>query len=63
VERGDRAGSAQQPPEVRSLLGERQARGALGAAVSLDDPAERRRAFEDAALLAVEMLSHEESAK
>jgi len=55
--------ASEEPPDLRVLLGERQSRGSLAGAAALDDPAERRRTFEDAALLAMDMLSHEESPK
>jgi hypothetical protein len=43
------------------MLEERQAAGALGEAVSLADPDAKRRTFDEAALLAVELLGHQES--
>jgi exonuclease SbcD len=48
------------PPDLRPLLAERHAAGSMAQAVDLSDPGIRGQVLEEAALLAVEMLSHEE---
>lgn len=57
----DQMDSADAPPlDLKPLLAEQVAAGPVAAAADLSDPAARNRVLESAALLAVDMLSHEE---
>lgn len=50
-----------EPLDLAPLLGSKHGVGGMADAVSLSDPEARSRVLEEAALLAVDMLSHEES--